>query len=132
MASCRLARVAKHAATDQHCHHKVLLLYGRHLVLQQPVVQQGVEVQLLLGLTVGLALGGDGAIGLHRDGAQFFSAFVPGVDGADGVADFLRVDGGDAAHLVQRFAFAGAALVQYLPVQRQLLGPARPSLLLHY
>ena len=100
MASCRLARVAKHAATDQHRHHKVLLLCGGHLVLQQPVVQQGVEVQLLLGLTVGLALGGDGALGLHGDVAQFFGAFVPGVDGADGVADLLRVDGGHTIHVV--------------------------------
>ena len=59
-------------------------------VFDDPVVQQRVEIVLAAAwLPVGFALGGNGTIWLHGDGAVAGGFVVPGVDGADGIADFL-------------------------------------------
>src|SRR5690554_3912720 len=92
MASVRLA---EHAATDQGRDDEVLLLYVRHLVFKDPAVKQVVEVDLLLGLAPGFALRGDRTVGLDRYRAVFLGAGIPGVYGAQRIADLLRMDGGD-------------------------------------
>ena len=57
----------------------------------------------------------DGAVGFNGNRAEvaaFFILRIPGVDGAQGVADFLRVDAGSAVDLVERLALVAAAAVQ--------------------
>src|SRR5690606_37069008 len=99
-----------YATPDQVGYHVVLLLGARYGVVEHPGIEQAVEVGLVLGLAVGLALGGDGAVGLDRDGPEFAGFRIPGVDGAQGVADLLRVDGGHVKDLIERLALATLAI----------------------
>src|SRR5690606_21922845 len=113
--------IAEHTATDQGRDDEVLLLHVRHPVLEDPAVEEVVEIGLFLGLAPGFALRGDRTVGLDRYRTVLLGAGIPGVYGAQRIADLLRMDGGDRV-LAFADAVKGLALGATLTVENQVLG----------
>lgn len=106
-----LAAGAEYTATDEDADDVVLFFFRQDFVFFYPLVKEGIEVFFLPGLTESDAQGGNGTIGFSSDGEGRLLV-VPGVNGANGVADFLAVHASFAVDGVEHFAFFRFAAVE--------------------
>src|SRR6266702_6167189 len=97
-----LTGFAEDAAANEVGHYVVLLIIAGRLIFDHPAIEQRIEIELLAGLAISFTPEGDRAIGFDGNRAESVFVGVPGVNGADGIAQFLRVDGGKSPDSVKR------------------------------